>query len=58
MGELKPLVFVAGSKKDLLGLPSSVIQRFGYALYLAQSQHDMDLIRERLKLALSSRKEP
>ena len=115
MGDLKPLVFLAGSKKDLLALPAAVIQRFGYALYLAQCgrkhdsasvlrgfgsagvlevvgdfrgntyrcmytikvagvvyvlhvfqkksksgiatpQHDMDLIRERLKLVLSRNK--
>ncbi|MCW5592597.1 MAG: type II toxin-antitoxin system RelE/ParE family toxin [Burkholderiales bacterium] len=117
MGDLKPLVFLASSKKDLLALPAAVIQRFGFALYLAQCgkkhdtasvlrgfgsagvleivedlrgnayrcmytvkvagvvyvlhvfqkksksgiatpQHEMDLIRERLKLALSRRKEP
>ena len=117
MGDLKPLVFVAGSKKDLLDLPAAVIQQFGYALHLAQCgqkhesatvlkgfgsagvlevvedfrgnayrcmytikvaevvyvlhafqkksksgiatpQHDMDLIRERLKLVLSRSKGP
>ena len=116
MGDLKPLVFVAGSKKDLLDLPAAVIQQFGYALHLAQCgqkhesatvlrgfgsagvlevvedlrgntyrciytvrvagivyvlhvfqkksksgiatpQHDMNLIRERLKLVLSREKE-
>jgi hypothetical protein len=41
MGGLKPLVFLAGTKKDLLALPAAV-----------------DLIRERLKLALSLKKEP
>jgi phage-related protein len=116
MGELKPLVFLAGSKKDLLAMPAAVVQVFGYALHLAQCgekhnsarvlrgfgsagvleviedsrgntyrcvytveiaeivyvlhvfqkksksgiatpRQDMDLIRERLKLALSSKKE-
>ena len=116
MNDLKPLVFVAGSKKDLLSLPSQVIDTFGYALHLAQCggkhestyvlrgfgsagvleviedwrgntyrcvytvkvagavyvlhvfqkkstsgiatpQHDIDLIRERLKLALVKSKE-
>ena len=33
----KPLVWMGGSKKDLLKLPSSVIDVFGYALYLAQT---------------------
>ena len=41
MNDLKPLVFVAGSKKDLLSLPSQAI----------------DLIRERLKQALAKSKE-
>lgn len=36
MSNLKPLVFVGGSKKDLLALPSQVIDTFGYALHLAQ----------------------
>lgn len=117
MAGLKPLVFVASTKKDLLALPVGVIQRFGYALHLAQCglkhesttvlrgfgsagvlevvedlrgntyrcvytikvagvvyvlhvfqkksksgittpQHDMDLIRERLKLVMSRAKEP
>ena len=42
MGDLKPLVFLAGSKKDLLALPAAVVQRFGYALHLAQcgQKHD------------------
>lgn len=116
MSNLKPLVFVGGSKKNLLALPSQVIDTFGYALHLAQCgekyesayvlrgfgsagvleviedlrgntyrcvytvnvagvvyvlhvfqkkstsgiatpQHDMDLIRERLKQALSKSKE-
>jgi phage-related protein len=33
----RPLVWMGGSKKDLLKLPSSVIDVFGYALYLAQT---------------------
>jgi hypothetical protein len=33
----KPLVWMGGSKKDLLKLPSPVIDVFGYALYLAQT---------------------
>jgi phage-related protein len=33
----KPLVWMGSSKKDLLKLPSSVIDLFGYALYLAQT---------------------
>jgi phage-related protein len=33
----KPLVWMGSSKKDLLKLPSSVIDVFGYALYLAQT---------------------
>jgi phage-related protein len=32
----KPLVWMGSSKKDLLKLPSTVIDVFGYALYLAQ----------------------
>ena len=33
----RPLVWMGSSKKDLLKLPSSVIDVFGYALYLAQT---------------------
>ena len=33
----RPLVWMGGSKKDLLKLPSSVIDVFGYGLYLAQT---------------------
>jgi phage-related protein len=33
----KPLVWMGSSKKDLLKLPSTVIDVFGYALYLAQT---------------------
>lgn len=33
----KRLVWVAGSKKDLLSLPEDVVSSVGYALYLAQS---------------------
>jgi phage-related protein len=33
----KPLVWVGSSKKDLGALPPSVIDVFGYALYLAQT---------------------
>jgi phage-related protein len=33
----KALVWMGSSKKDLLKLPSSVIDVFGYALYLAQT---------------------
>lgn len=42
MPDLKPLVFLGGSKKDLLALPAEVVDRFGYALYLAQcgAKHD------------------
>lgn len=34
---VKPLVWVAGSKKDLLAMPNGVQDVFGYALHLAQS---------------------
>ncbi len=34
--ELKPLAWLSSSKKDLLALPEEVIDKFGYALYLAQ----------------------
>ncbi len=33
---LKPLHWVASSKRDLLALPGEVVDVFGYALYLAQ----------------------
>jgi phage-related protein len=33
---LKPLCWIAASKKDLLAMPDAVQDRFGYALYLAQ----------------------
>jgi len=34
---LKPLFWVGSAKKDLLELPSEVVDVFGYALYLAQN---------------------
>ncbi len=34
---LKRLVWVAGSKRDLMAMPDEVQDVFGYALYLAQS---------------------
>lgn len=34
--ELKPLYWVASSKRDLMALPERVVDVFGYALYLAQ----------------------
>ena len=34
---VKPLVWIAGSKKDLLAMPDEVQDVFGYALHLAQS---------------------
>ena len=33
---VRPLYWVASSKKDLLALPEEVVDVFGYALYLAQ----------------------
>jgi phage-related protein len=36
---LKPLVWIASAKKDLLSLPADVIDTFGYALYMAQTGH-------------------
>jgi phage-related protein len=33
---LKPLVWVASAKKDLLSMPPDVVDVFGYALHLAQ----------------------
>jgi phage-related protein len=32
----KPLYWVGSSKKDLMALPETVVDGFGYALYLAQ----------------------
>ena len=32
----KPLYWVGSSKKDLMALPETVVDLFGYALYLAQ----------------------
>ena len=34
---LKPIHWVVSSKKDLLGMPSDVVDVFGFALHLAQS---------------------
>lgn len=34
---VKPLEWVASSKKDLLSLPTVVVETFGYALHLAQN---------------------
>lgn len=34
---LKPIAWLASTKKDLLALPDAVIDTFGYALHLAQS---------------------
>lgn len=38
----KPLVWVGSSKRDLMALPASVVDIFGYALFLAQigKRHD------------------
>ena len=36
-GDLKPLHWVGSSKKDLLAMPSDVVDVFGFALHLAQS---------------------
>ena len=35
--ELKPLVWVGSSKKDLMKMPDEVQDTFGYALHLAQT---------------------
>jgi phage-related protein len=35
--ELKPLAWLASTKRDLMTLPEEVIDTFGYALHLAQS---------------------
>lgn len=32
----KPLIWIGSSKKDLIGLPPSVVRLFGYALHFAQ----------------------
>lgn len=39
---MRPLVWIAGSKKDLLAMPDEVQDVFGYALHLAQigSKHE------------------
>ena len=37
MGNPKVLIWIGSSKKDLLKLPPSIVDSFGYALYLAQS---------------------
>ena len=34
---VKPLEWVASARKDLLSMPSDVVDTFGYALYLAQN---------------------
>jgi phage-related protein len=40
--ELKPLIWIASTRKDLQALPDEVIDTFGYALHLAQAgkKHD------------------
>lgn len=40
--DVKPLLWVASTKKDFLALPEEVIDTFGYALHLAQTgkKHD------------------
>jgi phage-related protein len=35
--ELRPVVWLAGTKKDLMALPAAVKDTFGYALHLAQT---------------------
>jgi len=35
--EIKPLIWVASAKKDLMGMPTDVQDTFGYALHLAQT---------------------
>lgn len=37
--QIKPLRWVASSKKDLMAMPEDVQDTFGYALHLAQSGH-------------------
>jgi len=34
---VKPLVWMGSSKKDLVALPASVVDVFGFGLYLAQA---------------------
>ena len=34
---VKPLVWLGSSKKDLVALPASVVDVFGYGLFLAQA---------------------
>lgn len=34
---MKPLVWIASSKRDLLAMPDEVQDAFGYALHLAQA---------------------
>jgi phage-related protein len=36
-GQLKPLEWIGGSRKDLKALPDEVMDVFGYALHLAQA---------------------
>lgn len=36
MDIIEPLIWMGGSKRDLLAMPPSVVDVFGYALYLAQ----------------------
>ncbi len=35
--QLKPLLWVGASKKDLLAMPDAVVDVFGFALHLAQT---------------------
>ena len=37
MGIIRPLVWIGSSKKDLMALPSRVVDEFGYGLFLAQT---------------------
>jgi len=39
---LKPLHWVGSSKKDLLSMPNDVVDVFGFALHLAQSDKKHD----------------
>ena len=43
---MRSLVWIGSSKKDLLALPASVIDVFGYGLYLAQvgSRHEISKV--------------
>ena len=36
LSQIKPLRWVASSKKDLMAMPDDVQDTFGYALHLAQ----------------------